>query len=257
MLGVVQCDASSHDKASNVKLLERSASAASISGVTLLCFAELFLTSYSVDDELFAKAEGLDGPSVRAIKKIAKQYRVGLIFGMPETCEGQLFNTAVAIDRNGQLAGYYRKIHLFGRDEERIFTRGTDVSIVDMSGLRVGLAICYDIEFPEMGRALRRAGAQVICVPTANMHPFVSVPTTLVRARALENGIPIVYSNYCGENAAFSFTGGSAMVAYDGIDGARAGPAGQAMLTCALEKLLPKQSQDELLSTQLRDLRLS
>lgn len=256
MIGVVQSEASAPDKASSIALLERMVAAASQAGVSLLCFPELFLTGYHVDHRLYEQAEALDGPSVSQVLEIAKRYGVGVIFGMPERDGTRLYNTAVAVTPTGRVAGSYRKIHLFGPHEAEVFERGTEHRVIDMCGLRVGLAICYDIEFPEMARALCRAGAQIICVPTANMQPFVSVATTLVRARALENGLPVLYSNFCGNTETLVFTGGSGIVAYDGTDRARAGTVGMGLVTCARDSLFPIGPEDALLSTQLRDLRL-
>ncbi len=88
------------------------------------------------------------------------------------------------------------------------------------------MAICYDIEFPEFARELKRRGADVIVVPTANMEPYFEVPNTFIRARALENGIFVVYANYCGTEGDLKYTGLSGVTGPDGIDLARAGPHG-------------------------------
>lgn len=256
MFGVFQSEASAPNKASSIALLEQMVSAASKAGVSLLCFPELFLAGYHVDHRLHDQAEALNGPAVSRVRDIAKQHGVGVIFGMPERDGARLYNTAVAVEPSGRVAGSYRKIHLFGQHEAEVFERGTELCVIDMCGLRVGLAICYDIEFPEMARALCRAGAQMICVPTANMQPYVNVPTTLVRARALENGLPVLYANYCGSTEALVFTGGSGIVAYDGTDRARAGAFGMGLVTCSRKSLFPTDPEDALLSTQLRDLRL-
>ena len=256
MIGLFQSQTRPLDKDHNLDLLERTASAASACGVSLMCFPELFLTGYKIDRDLHEHGEGLGGPSVKRVCKIARMYGIGLIFGMPERADSMLFNTAVAVDANGRVVGSYRKIHLFGPEENAVFTPGDEVVVLDMDGLRVGLAICYDIEFPEMARALRRAGAEVIAVPTANMHPFVSVPTTFVRSRALENGLPVIYANHSGETAGIVFTGGSCIVAYDGTDRARAGATGTAVLMCDSKTLFAVGADKVLVSTQVRDLKL-
>ena len=94
--------------------------------------------------------------------------------------------------------------------------------VVEFGGLKVALAVCYDIEFPEVARALALAGAEAILVPTANMAPFHSVATRLVPARAEENTVFVAYANYVGCEAAFEYCGLSCVAGPDGADLARA-----------------------------------
>jgi 5-aminopentanamidase len=124
-------------------------------------------------------------------------------------------------------------------------------AVVELGGRRVGAAICYDIEFPEMCRELKRRGAEIILAPTANMAPYSEVPTTFVRARALENAVTVAYANHCGWDGDLQFTGLSCITGPDGIDLARAGRAVTALLIADL----PSDSGSPL-STQLADLRL-
>lgn len=256
MIALLQCEPHPLDKTRNLDLMARAAAAAGRAGARLLCLPELFLTGYVVGPELAGHGETLDGPAVRRAAEIARDCGVALVFGMPERAGEALFNTALAIDAAGSIAGRYRKIHLFGPRESAVFDAGDAVTVVDLAGYRVGLAVCYDIEFPEMARALHRVGAQMICVPTANMLPYVSVPTTLVRARALENSVPVVYANLTGHVGDIVFTGDSAIVGFDGTDRARAGAAGEALLVCAAESLFPAGDADPLVSTQHADLRM-
>ena len=151
--------------------------------------------------------------------------------GLPERDAGQIFNSAILVDSVGQVRATYRKIHLFG-EESHFFSRGDDLVVVDLPPFRVGLAICYDIEFPEVGRAFARAGANLIVVPTANMLPYIQVATTLVRARALENGVAVAYANQIGEDNGLTYTGQSGLVGPDGRDILRAGESTEALLCC-------------------------
>lgn len=257
MFALYQGTARPGDAAYNLSVIERASAAVAAAGARLLVLPELFLSGYRLDEGMKASAQPLEGGSVAALRRIAAAHGVALIVGLPEQEGDLLFNTAIAIDASGQLAGAYRKMHLFGPDEARWFTPGTEPCVVEIDGLRIGLAICYDIEFPEMARALVQAGAQMICVPTANMHPYVSVPTTLVRARTLENGVPVIYANLCGSCGPLAFTGDSCIVAYDGIDRARAGTADcEALLMCQAKSLFAPSRDDPLCSTQTRDLRL-
>jgi predicted amidohydrolase len=243
------------DKTANLTTIARYAGMAAQAGAEFLCCPELFLTGYNLGTELRNLAEPLNGPSVHRLREIAKRSGVGLVVGFPERDGCRTFNSAVAIDAAGDLAGCYRKIQLFGAIEPQIFTPGDGLVIARMGKRRIGLAICYDIEFPEISRGLARAGAEMICAPTANMAPFAQVCTTLVRARALENGVAVVYANIAGQDGDLLFIGGSAIVGFDGRDVARAGTVGECFLHARASDTVPATKNHPLRSTQLQDLR--
>ena len=127
--------------------------------------------------------------------------------------EGGLpFNTLVLADRGGLTT--YRKIHLYDsfgyRESDTLGAGATEPVVVDVRGVPVGLMTCYDLRFPELGRALVDAGAQVFAVPAAwvagerkAMHW-----TTLLRARAIENLVYVVGAAQCGPR----YTGHSLVV---------------------------------------------
>ncbi|MET3662440.1 carbon-nitrogen hydrolase family protein [Aquamicrobium ahrensii] len=243
-------------KSANIIAMERATQAAAAVGSRLIVFPELFLTGYNIGRQaLHELAEPVDGPSVEAIADIARRHGIGVIAGMPEKNGGNVFNAAVAVDETGAIAGLYRKIHLFGPAERSAFTPGSEICVVLLAGLRVGLAVCYDIEFPEMARALVGAGAELICAPTANMSPYWEVPTTLLRARALENGVPVAYANLVGDDGELTYTGMSCIVGADGRDLARAGVQGRALLCCSHDYVAAGLGGDQL-STQANDVRL-
>ncbi len=254
MPALLQSSATPGDKSSNIGAIGRAAAAAAASGASIVVFPELFLTGYNLGQRLRDLAEPLDGQSVAAVSDIARTCGIGIVFGMPERDGERVFNTAVAIDAGGKVAGRYRKIHLFGEDEPLVFTPGEGLTIIPIGPFRVGLAICYDIEFPEFARALVRGGADLIAVPTANMLPYASVPTTAVRARALENGVGVIYANLVGTEGKLTYTGGSAIVCFDGCDRCRAGFETEALLSCSAASVLPSVTPHRLASTQLRDL---
>ena len=255
MPALLQALPKSGDKQANLGTIDRYASVAAATGAEFVCFPELFLTGYNLGAALRDLAEPVNGPSVCQMTYIARRHGVGLIVGMPERDGDRVFNSAVAVDRGGRLAGVCRKLQLFGTVEPEIFTPGESLTIVTMGQRRIGLIICFDVEFPELSRALARNGAEIICAPTANMHPYFEVPTTLVRARALENGIPFVYANLCGSEGDLTYTGLSGIVGFDGLDRARAGMVGEGFLHASFDNLAGPAGHP-LRSTQLRDLRL-
>ena len=92
--------------------------------------------------------------------------RPTLVFGVIEQSGFSCFNTAVVV-RRGVLAGFYRKTHL--TDGERLFEPGTDYPTFDLHGLRFGINICYDTNFPEAANAVASQGATLLLVPSQNM----------------------------------------------------------------------------------------
>lgn len=86
--------------------------------------------------------------------------------------------------------GSHHKTHLFGDLDRAMFTAGTEPApVIEFGGWHVGLLICYEVEFPEMVRSLAVRGADIVCVPTANMAEFNDVQRVLLPARALENQV--------------------------------------------------------------------
>lgn len=251
-IAVYQSGATQGDKSANLEKVRRAADAAGAIGADVLVLPELFLTGYNIGKLAADLAEPRDGPSLTALSGIARKSGCGLVIGFPERDGVDVFNAAVLIDGNGKHLAFYRKMHLFGTAEGAIFAAGDELSVVEMSGTQVGLAICYDVELPEFCRGLKRRGAEVILAPTANMSPYWEVPTTFVRARALENGVSVAYANHCGTENGMRFTGLSCITGADGLDLARAGCNAEALLVADL----PKADALGPLSTQLSDLRL-
>ena len=232
------------------KLRELARAAADMESRVLL-LPELFLTGYNLKDSALDLAEPRDGRLISTVREIAAWHRIAIVVGFPEREGPAVYNTVAAVGADGTPKGFYRKVHLFGGDENRIFRPGTELALVDLPIGRAGLAICYDIEFPEVARAFAEAGADLILVPSANMLPYWAVPTTLIRARSLENGIAIAYANLSGIEDDLEFTGLSAIVGPDGQDLARAGTSNEALLTVGHQDLVVPPDQ---LSTQLNDL---
>jgi 5-aminopentanamidase len=123
-------------------------------------------------------------------------------------------------------------------------------SAFDFDDARVGLLICYDIEFPEAVRRLAVDGARTVLVPTANMSGFEVVQQVLVRARACENGCGVVYANYCGADDLFEYNGLSEVCGPDGQLLAQAGAQGEQLVIADL----PSESAGTYLADRRADL---
>lgn len=180
-------------------------------GADLMVWPELFLSGYTTA-RAETLAETLEGERVARLRAAAERHDTALVIGIAERCDdGTVANSALAIGRDGTIAGCYRKIQLFG-DEAEAFTPGETLAVVELAGVRVGLMICFDIEFPEIGRALAVGGAELLVSISANMRPFGPDHRLCVQARALENRRPHVYVNQVGQGEAFLFTGDSCHV---------------------------------------------
>jgi predicted amidohydrolase len=217
----------------NLALLEARAKEAAGRGARFMICPEMFLSGYNIGPEQASRlAEPADGPALTRVAAIARGNGIALLLGYPERGErGAIYNAVRLIDHAGNSLANYRKCHLFGDLDRRMFRAGSGLSeVVELDGVRVGLLICYDLEFPESVRLLTLAAADLVAVPTALMDPFEAVARILVPARALENQVFIAYANRCGREGDLSYCGQSCVVGPDGAELARAGRGEQLVL---------------------------
>ncbi|WP_031104509.1 carbon-nitrogen hydrolase family protein [Streptomyces sp. NRRL S-146] len=208
----------------NLKVLDEAAGRAAAAGAGLLVTAEMFLTGYAIGDDIGRLAESADGDCADAIAEIATNHGLAIAYGYPERAGDTVFNSAQLISADGTRLANYRKTHLFGCFERDHFTPG-DLPVVqaEIDGLRVGILICYDVEFPENVRAHALAGTDLLIVPTAQMHPFQFVAESMIPVRAFENQMYVAYVNRAGREGEFEFVGLSTLAGPDGVARTRAG----------------------------------
>lgn len=218
-IALYQCPPLPLDPEANLERLRQRAAEAARRGARLLVTPEMFLSGYSIGLEaVSALAQPHDGDWAGRIAAIAREQGIALLYGYPERdAGGALFNSVQLIDAGGQRLGNYRKTHLFGELDRGMFSAGDDhFPLVELEGWKLGMLICYDVEFPENVRRLALAGADAVLVPTANMEPFDFVCDVLVRARAFENQCYLAYANYCGAEGEIRYCGLSSVSAPDG-----------------------------------------
>ena len=153
-------------------------------------------------------AETLDGPWVHTFSKMAREKSVYILTTMFEKImdNRRVYNTAVLINDVGEVIGAYRKTHLFDAydyRESRVIKQGNELSgIYDVRGIKIGLAMCFELRFPEVFRASALRGAEAILVPMAwyKGHLKEEMLKTMIQARAHENTVYIATSSLVGEN---------------------------------------------------------
>jgi deaminated glutathione amidase len=203
-IGVAQF-APTADTGANLDTIARLTAAAAARGARLVVFPEY--SSYFIDPfdlSLAEHAQPIDGPFVQALQALSLQHDVHIVAGLLERAgdERRVHNTVVAVDGSG-LRASYRKLHLydaFGQRESDWVEAGEigAPETFELDGLRFGLMTCYDLRFPEVGRQLVDAGADVFVVPAE----WVRGPLkehhwrTLVHARAIENTVFVAAADH-------------------------------------------------------------
>lgn len=193
--------------------LERTlaAMAACAADTQLILFPEGHLMGFPSAQSVDEVAEALDGPSVSAVIAAARQRNIAVAIGMAENDNGRFYNTTLLITPEG-IALKYRKTHLWASDRG-VYEAGDRYATCLFNGVRVGLLICYDIEFPESARALAQLGAELLIVTNGNMDPYGPTHRTAIMARAQENQAFALMVNRVQEgDGGLLFAGGSALV---------------------------------------------
>ncbi len=136
---------------------------------------EMFSCPY--DDSTFLEnGEVYPGKTVEFLKELSKELSIVIVGGsIPEIDEGKIYNTSYVFNEKGILVGKHRKMHLFDVDikggitfqESKVLSPGENVTVVDLGFIKIGLAICYDMRFPELMRSMVSKGADLIIVPAA------------------------------------------------------------------------------------------
>jgi len=169
---------------------------ASGAGARIVCLPEIWNSPYG--NEYFPKyAEEEGGASFAFMSNLARENKIFLIGGsIPERAEGKLYNTSYIFGPSGELIGKHRKMHLFDIDieggvsfrESDTLTPGDSITVVNTDFGRIGIAICFDIRFPEMFARMAEGGCHLIILPAAfSMSTGPSHWEFLIRTRAVDN----------------------------------------------------------------------
>ena len=186
-------------------------------GAELIILQELHNSLYFCQEEnvsLFDLAEPVPGPSTQLFGELARQHQVVIVTSLFERRAAGLYhNTAVVLEKDGSIAGTYRKMHIPddpGYYEKFYFTPG-DLGIhpIDTSVGRLGVMVCWDQWYPEAARLMALQGAELLIYPTAIGYDSHDTPEeqqrqrrawqTVQRGHAVANGLPVVAVNRVGE----------------------------------------------------------
>ncbi|MBI1177838.1 hypothetical protein GC207_10420 [bacterium] len=135
-------------------------------------------------------SESIPGPTTIRLGELAAKYHTYIVAGIYESSGKIVYNTAVLIDRQGNVAGKYCKTHLPREEWEAGLTPGDEYPVFDTDFGKVGLFICWDVQFPEPARAMALKGAELLLLP------IWGGSDVLTRARAIENHVYLVSSTY-------------------------------------------------------------
>lgn len=193
-------------KEANIKRAEKMIREAADKGSQMVVLPEMFNCPYENKSfPLFA--EEYPGKTTAMLSKVARELGIYLVGGsIPEREDGSIYNTSYIFDKNGDLVGKHRKMHLFDIDveggirfkESDTLGSGKKVTVVDTELCPIGVAICYDMRFPELMRLMALEGAEVIIVPAAfNMTTGPAHWDLTVRTRALDNQVYFVAASPC------------------------------------------------------------
>ena len=155
----------------------------------IICFPE-GMTVVGTKHSYIDVSEPVPGPTTERLGKLAQELNSYIVAGLYERVGPAVYNTAVLIDRRGNVTGRYRKTHLPREEWEAGIAEGDSYPVFDTDFGRVGLLVCWDLQFPEPWRALGLQGAELILLP------IWGGSETLLRARAIENHAFVVSSSY-------------------------------------------------------------
>lgn len=209
-----------HDVEQAVLTIIRVGEKAADEGAALICFPECYLQGYVHDPEDYRKvAIGLLSDEFSRILSRLADLKPILVFGLIERDGNELHNTAVVVRRGG-LVGRYRKVKLL--KSESMFSPGTESPLFDVDGLRFGINVCNDLNFPECAALIAEQGAKLLVCPCNNLlSPAIAEiwkhkHQEIRRQRARETGMHLLSSDVVGEwNGRISF-GSTSLIGPDG-----------------------------------------
>lgn len=230
-IALLQARGTPGDVEANVAAVRRAAADAKAKGAGLLITPEAFLTGYDVGGRL----RELAAAEPPGIAGIARTEGIAVLVGWAERRGRRVHNAATLFDALGEPLLTHRKLHLYGDVDRAAFDAGNRLGVAELDGVRIGVLVCFDVEYPEAVRALALQGAQLVAVPTSLMAPYDVVARTIVPARAAENQIFVAYANRVGRERELEYVGQSTLAGPSGEIVARAPADAETLLVADVD----------------------
>lgn len=211
------------DKQENIHNAQTMIKKAAAGNANLAVLPEMFNCPYE-NSKFPVYVENLkSSETIQAISNTARESGIYVVAGsIPEADAGRIYNSSVILSKNGDIIGVHRKMHLFDIDvegrirfkESDTLSPGGSVTTVDTEFCRIGIAICYDMRFPELIRLMALKDAKVIIIPAAfNMVTGPAHWELLIRTRALDNQVFIAAASPARDKNSSYVAYGNSMVA--------------------------------------------
>ncbi len=216
------------DTAATIDLVAAKAREASAEGARFIAFPECFLTGGSFENReaLLAASVDVERGDLAPIIDVSRQTGILVVVGFYQTRGPQALNTAALIGPDG-IIGLHHKMHLPFMIGDRFvdIPESSGPSVFETPIGKVGLAICYEIRFPEVARTLALHGAELVVLPAAWPEAARILPDIFSRVRASENFVYFLSSNRNDLDDGMQFMGSSHLIGPDGVELVNAGMA--------------------------------
>ena len=212
-------------------------------GTQMIIFPEAALSGYVFHslEEALPYLEPVPGPSTEIISDYCRKLNVNVIIGILEQDGSKYYNTAAFIGPHG-FVGKYRKLHLPYVGIDRFLNHGDlPLNVYDTDVGKIGLGVCYDLDFPEHSRSLAILGAEVIVTVTNWPEGIEFIPEHVIQTRAYENHVYLIAVNRVGNERGIRFFGRSKVVDYTGISIVEAKPYQEDILYAEIDPSLARE----------------
>ena len=195
-VAVLQMRSVNREYERNIKTIIKYMSDAKQNGADILLLPECFITGY---DLTIDNASAITENDLAPLCENAKELNIGLVATALTQGKSNPQNSAFVISKDGKILMKYAKVHTCDFADEKVLESGTEFKVCDFDGVKIGIMICYDREYPESARVLMLKGAEIILVPNdcGSMRPRLQALST----RAYENMCGVAMANPNGENA--------------------------------------------------------
>lgn len=180
-------------------------------GSKLILFPELWSSGYDLKNGMSHSHANL--AILGELSRMAQEHQIFIGGSLLEDLSGKLYNTFYLLPPDGGQGAKYQKLHLFRlMHENRWLQPGKETCLVDLSWGKAGLAVCYDLRFPELFRTYALSGAQIVLLVSEWPLSRIAHWKTLLQARAIENQMYLAAVNCVGSAGKETFGGSSAVI---------------------------------------------